>query len=101
MPYLIASIKHTRKKDKLITFWQSNSAGYCFTYEQAGKYSGIEVYDKLHYFSNHVATVAILLDEIEGLFIDLPEGHLEGSGKIMENTKANWKFIYENGVESP
>lgn len=97
--FLIVSIKHTKNHDKMVTFWQKNSAGYCYTLELAGRYSQIEVYNNRDYFTNHVSTIAVHIDELENLFVDLPEGHLEGPGKGLENTKTNWDFINDNGVE--
>lgn len=37
MSYII-SLTHTNKRDKYITLWRPNNAGYCFSKEMAGIY---------------------------------------------------------------
>lgn len=37
--FLIMSLKWTNKKDKWITFWRKNSAGYCWFKEWTGLYN--------------------------------------------------------------
>ena len=99
--YLIASIKHTRKDDKFITFWQKNSSGYCYDLELAGTYSKEEVFDKLHYFSNHVSTIAIHIDKIIERFVKSDHYSLNHPGLVVSNNKSNWKLINKEGVECP
>lgn len=40
--YNIISLKHTKPKDKWLTFWRSNSAGYCWFKEWVGSYTKSE-----------------------------------------------------------
>lgn len=40
--YFVVSLKHTNKTDKYITLWGPDNAGYCYSFERAGKYKGYE-----------------------------------------------------------
>lgn len=40
--YFIVSLKHTNKKDKYVTLWRPDNAGYAWPLELAGKYKGYE-----------------------------------------------------------
>lgn len=40
--YYVVSLKHTNKKDKYMTLWRPNNAGYCWPLELAGVYNGYE-----------------------------------------------------------
>ena len=40
--YYIISLKHTHKEDKYITLWRPNNSGYCYSQDQAGRYSEIK-----------------------------------------------------------
>lgn len=43
--YLYLSLKHTHKKDKWLTFWRDNSAGYTFIMEWVGNYADVVAWD--------------------------------------------------------
>lgn len=40
--YYVVSLKHTHKKDKYITLWRPDNAGYCWSLKSAGIYRGYE-----------------------------------------------------------
>lgn len=40
--YYVISLKHTGPKDKYITLWRPDNAGYCWPLELAGQYDGYQ-----------------------------------------------------------
>ena len=64
--YYIISLKHTHKEDKYITLWRPTNSGYCYSQDQAGRYSEI----KEGYHNGEGDSIAIEVSRLEGFFIN-------------------------------
>lgn len=90
--YLV-SVKHTTRKDKVVTLWRPDCKGYTWRIDDAGLYDPAEVAKMPHYYHNGDDTIAIrsesigVLEEVVQPFLDT-----EPFPAIKNNAK-NWKNI--------
>ena len=66
--YYIISLKHTKAKDPIFTFWGYNDAGYMYRKEQAGIYSETIVAKNKDYYNNSESTIAVSNKKIKGMW---------------------------------
>lgn len=82
--YYIVSLKHTDRKDKYITLWRSENAGYAYPLELSGKYKG---YEKGYHMSE--GNIPVPCDELPAKFFVLDD-----RGRVcIKNCKASVEFI--------
>lgn len=67
--YIVLSLKHTKRRDKAITLWRPDDAGYCWTLEPSGVYTEAEIMGHLAYYNSGCSNVAVPAE----LVIDLCE----------------------------
>ena len=85
--YYIISLKHTRKEDKYITLWRPTNSGYCYSQDQAGRYSEI----KEGYHNGEGDSMAIEVSKLDGFFINSDTSLLHNEiKKCIPNCKAVW-----------
>lgn len=83
----IFSIKHTPERDKFVTFWGPNNAGYAYTLERAGIYTLSAVLEKPTYYDNAQSTLAAHAVLVEALSVVAPKEAFEVPGShIVYNT---------------
>lgn len=105
----ILSLKWTRKRDGLLTWWGPNRAGYVFRIDgtrcPAGRYTLAEVESNLTYYHNGHDTLAVPCDEAlnaairvencasKAIDIDCTNDHVVEVGKLAAMKKAAkaWK----------
>ena len=86
MPYVLVSLKHTKKEDLFITLWGNNNCGYYFSSDQAGVYKDLE-----EGYHDSESTLPVEVGQISKLFI---EAHWDGKPKKMiPNCPAIWKEL--------
>jgi hypothetical protein len=79
--YYIISLKHTNKREKFITLWRPNNAGYCFAKEYAGVYDEIE-----EGYHNGEGQLPIKISDAEPLFVK-DEKYFDAPLHAIPNTK--------------
>lgn len=85
MKYYKLSVKRTDKKDKYITFWRANNAGYCWWLEWAGEYDEPGSEYELH-FVKHVS-----VDDVTPLIETITNA--DGTFKVVKNMAKNRKAL--------
>lgn len=98
---VIVSTKHTKRSDKFITLWGVNNCGYCFRFDQAGRYSESLVGEKRDYYNNGHSTLAVMEESLARLWAESPPGLDHEGGLVIENTKENWEAILSGLVWKP
>jgi len=66
--YYIISLKHTKAKDSIFTFWGPGDAGYMYRKEQAGIYSETLVDKNKDYYNNPESTLAVSNKKIKDMW---------------------------------
>jgi hypothetical protein len=69
--YYILSLNHSRKRDRLLTWWRPNDSDYCYRLEWAGKYTKEQVEKRATYYNDRVHTVAIPREIVDALAIQV------------------------------
>lgn len=93
--FIIVSVNHTQRRDKYITLWNPNNAGYCYRTEVAGIYTKDDVMNNLKYYNSGSNTVAVDAEVIKSLAVPVEKGYLDNDGMVVKNNAANWKKIKE------
>lgn len=77
--FYILSLKWSKKKDKVITWWRPNNAGYCLRMDWAGKYTQAHVDEHQSYYNDGKSTIAVPCDVVDKLVEDntVSWGHLK------------------------
>lgn len=83
--YYIISLKHTWKRDKWITLWRPDDAGYTYYKESAGQYEN----PKKGYHDSDSA-VPVKIEIADKLFKEDPDRRGQFA---IRNTKANYKRL--------
>jgi len=84
--YFIISFKHTGRKNKYITLWRPNNAGYCYPIELAGQYNG---YEDGYHRDVEGENIPAPVDSIPEKFISLDDR----GRKCIKNSRASVSFI--------
>jgi hypothetical protein len=71
--FYILSLKWTRTKDNLLTWWGPNDSGYVFRLECAGRYSAEQVEANRTYYDSGEHTLAIPCEAVEALSVFVGE----------------------------
>lgn len=83
MANYIISLANTIRTESFITLWRPNNAGYCFSFEMAGKY---DVPEKGYHDSQD--NTPIKIQEAEKIAITLSDGR-----RVIPNTKVVWDIL--------
>ena len=96
--FIVISVGHTKRRDKYITLWNPNNAGYCYRLEVAGIYYESDISNNPRYYNSGDDTVSIpkvVLDKLSELS---EEGYLDTQGMVVRNNAKNWKVIKDGLV---
>ena len=63
--FYILSLKHSHKRDGMLTWWNPSNMGYTFYLQNAGKYTLEQVTAEPDYYNNGDETLAIPCDKVE------------------------------------
>lgn len=100
--YCIASIRHTRREHRYITFWRPDDKGYAWPLPWAGRYSAERVLAELSYYNNGERSIAVRAEAAEALGEPPQSGDVDGDvGPVVRNTAANWKALLAGVIEQP
>ena len=87
--YLICSFKHTSKKDKYITLWGPDNAGYYLSISKAGVYNG---YEEGYHRDAFGDNIPLRIDSIKpDMIVKNDQGNV-----CIKNTPKIRKFIQDN-----
>lgn len=86
--YHVISLTHTNKRDKYITLWRPNNAGYCYSKEMAGSY---ETPQKGYHDSDD--NMPILETDAEKLFIFAQYDKGGDYLHLIPNCQAVWNVL--------
>lgn len=90
--YLI-SVKHTARKDKVVTLWRPDCKGYTWRIDDAGLYDPAEVTKEPYYYHNGDDTIAIGSESI-GVLEEMVQPFLDTEPfPAIKNNAKNWKNI--------
>lgn len=97
--YYIASLKHTQRHQKWITFWRPNNSNYAWPLEWSGLYPEASVREQMYYYNSGVAAVAVRADIVAALAVPtVVDGH---SVRCVPNTSASWNSMLDAVIERP
>lgn len=103
--YYIVSLNHTDKKDRYITFWRPNNAGYCWPLSWAGKYPESLIKESktnLYYYNNGKCSLAVRCDVVDSLCESPAIGLIDNNaGPVVRNLKRNWTKIRAALIDQP
>lgn len=84
--YYIISLHHTNPKEKYLTLWRPNNAGYCYSKEMAGTYENPEI----GYHDSDI-NMPLPVQQADTLFQEtMYDGQLKN---MIPNTKETWKVL--------
>lgn len=67
--FYILSLKWTRRRDGLITWWRPENNGYCYRLEEAGRYSADDVARLPNYYNDGEHTAAIPCGDVDAVSV--------------------------------
>lgn len=99
--FYIVSVVHTPRRDRYITFWRPNDAGYAYPLSWSGKYSEADVRAHLSYY-NDGDTIAVRCDAVDPLAVAPERGTIDNdAGPVVLNNKENWQTLIDAVIETP
>jgi hypothetical protein len=100
--YFIASVAHTQKADRYITFWRAENKGYAWPLPWSGKYSEEAVLNEMAYYNDGWHTIAVPVDVVERLATAPEKGTVDNdAGPVVLNTLANWDLLLQSVIRQP
>lgn len=85
--YFIISLKHSHKRDRYITIWRPDDAGYAYRLRNAGRYDHANVMAHLGYYNTGASDIAVLCDVVESMAV--------------MTTPATWRKLMAAVIEPP
>jgi hypothetical protein len=100
--YFIASVAHTQKADRYITFWRAENKGYAWPLSWSGKYSEEAVLQNMEYYNDGWHTIAVPADVVEKLAVGPGKGTVDNdAGPVVLNTPDNWDMLLQAVIRQP
>jgi len=91
--YYIASIRHTQKQHRYITFWRPENAGYCWPLSWAGEYTPEQVREQFAYY-NSERDMAVPVDAVKRFALPPAPGDVDNdAGPVVPNNPAIWHAL--------
>ncbi len=100
--FYIASMAHTERGHRYVTFWRPRNCGYAWPLSWAGKYTREEVTRNLTYYNNGESTVAVRVEAIDALAVAPAPRMIDGdAGPVVINNADNWRAILAVAISPP
>lgn len=71
--YYVLSLKWSKRRDGLLTWWRPNNNGYCYRLEEAGRYTAEQIEAKRNYYDDGENTRAIPCANVDAMAIRVGE----------------------------
>lgn len=98
----IVSLKHTKRRDRYITIWRSDDAGYCYPLVWAGKYQKDDVLERPGYYNSGCSNVAVPCHVLDCIAIPPMPGEIDNdAGPVVPNNAESWRRILANLIAEP
>lgn len=98
----IASVAHTQKGHKYITFWRPDNAGYAWPLSWSGRYCSQQVLEEMTYYNDGIHTIAVPVEVVEKLAIPPEKGMVDNdAGPVVLNTRENWNALVQAVIRPP
>ena len=100
--FYVISVMHTIRQHRYITLWGPDDKGYYFRTLRSGRYPEERVRARLTYY-NGGSNIAVPCDVIDPMTVmTTPADCFDGpDGSALLNTRANWKILIANAIETP